>query len=135
MSVTASHDTSYDQESSSNQFISKLTESTQSSNYLDLSEIHDLSTSGPVNFKNSSILRKSSRIHKPPSYLSSYHYNTFSKSSYWCNLVLAPPISASCYIKEPKSYLEVVAGPLRVAVMQFRLRIITILGTWFQKLA
>lgn len=92
----------------------------------DGSNVHDLSDVS--NFPELSTLRKSTRIHKPPSYLSSYKCNM---TSHWCNLVLAPlkPVS-KCTIKEPKSYKEAAEDPLWVQAMQTELTALDKNHTW-----
>lgn len=109
-------------------------DSVDSSNLHDLSDsISSDSQSVPVNIPSSEILlRKSTRTHKPPSYLTSYKCNSASTSTHWCNLVqvsIKDP-APKCSIKEPVSYQEAAADPMWVTAMQNELKALHLNQTW-----
>lgn len=62
-------------------------------------------------------VRRSTRDHKTPSYLSDYKCNAVVLNR-WCNLVFTPTSSyTKCEISEPKSYKEATLSPVWVAAM------------------
>ena len=72
-------------------------------------------------------LRRTSRVHKPPSYLHSYQCNT---SGHWCNLVQHSSPAPSCTLVEPKSYDEAANNPLWVEAIQTELAALYKNNTW-----
>lgn len=85
-----------------------------------LDNIHDLSSDS-----NFILLRKSNRIHKPPSYLSAYKCNTIFKIQHWCNLVHVPSsafTASKCQITEPRSYKDASSISIWVEAMQTELQ-------------
>ena len=74
-----------------------------------------------------SLLRRSSKVHKPPSYIHFYQCNA---SSQWCNLVKHSSPAPSCTLVEPKSYEEAAANPLWVEAMQAELAALHKNNTW-----
>lgn len=75
-------------------------------------------------------LRKSSRISKPPTYLSSYKCNTVSTNSHWCNLVQVSSDYSKCSIKEPSTYNEAATQPLWIEAMSKEIQALHANHTW-----
>ncbi|KAL2923679.1 Retrovirus-related Pol polyprotein from transposon TNT 1-94 [Bienertia sinuspersici] len=84
-------------------------------------------------------LRRSSRPHKVPSYLTDYKCNgSISSSSHWCNLVSSISFSSShksflssvCEYKEPKSFKEASTKPEWVEAMQKEIDALNKNNTW-----
>ncbi|KAL8133051.1 hypothetical protein AgCh_008493 [Apium graveolens] len=95
------------------------------------SVLQDLSTDESLNVTTElPVIRKSTRIHKTPSYLSSYKCNTVVCSTHWCNLVKTPSIQPACTIKEPLSYKEAANNPVWIAAMQKELEALHTNNTW-----
>ncbi|XP_074342061.1 uncharacterized protein LOC141679463 [Apium graveolens] len=95
------------------------------------SVLQDLSTDESLNVTTElPVIRKSTRIHKTPSYLSSYKCNTVVCSTHWCNLVKTPSIQPACTIKELLSYKEAANNPVWIAAMQKELEALHTNNTW-----
>lgn len=90
--------------------------------------IHDLSD---ATITTTDAIRKSTRVHKPPYYLSSYQCNNVSTlSAHWCNLVHVSYISSHCTLVESSFYTEAAAHSLWVATMEAELYALHKNHTW-----
>nr|XP_017248276.1 PREDICTED: uncharacterized protein LOC108219369 [Daucus carota subsp. sativus] len=74
-------------------------------------------------------LRRSSRAHKAPTYLSNYQCHAF-VSSHWCNLVQHQPTVTPCAVTEPTSYVEAATDPLWISAMQAEISALNKNHTW-----
>ena len=102
----------------------------------------DLSNDSPeiptLSTISSSEIRQSTRIHKPPSYLSDYLYPTISSSNFKCNAVEYSSLpqkhqallAHSSQIPEPTSFLEAASDQNWVKVMEQELKAFTDNETW-----
>ena len=107
---------------------------TQTQDLVDLSTLSQPAPPSPP-------LRQSTRLHKPPAYLSQYHCNTSSAAitNHWCNLVSFSSFPSSYKtflatssetLQEPSNYTEASSKPEWIEAMNKEIQALVTNNTW-----